>query len=148
MTGGTGSGQARFTLELSRTPDRIVTVRVFVGSVAREFGCSEEDAEDARVAASEACTLAMVGSDAPSGSLSVTADKTDHEVRFTISHRPEGRGTGRPARSADGPLRPSDAIPGGLDVIRALFADAHTQEDATGATSITFGVPVGPKGHS
>ena len=147
MTRDITSGPVRFTLEVKPIPDRIATVRVFVGAVARQMGCSEEDAEDARLAASEACAVAMVGSDAQSGSLSVTAERTDHAVRFTIARRlPQGSDPGAPGpTTSDPPPGLAEVVPGGLDVVRALFADTETVADSSGAAAVSFGVPATPE---
>jgi hypothetical protein len=143
MTGDSSPGPTRFTLDVRALPDRIVTVRVFVGAVARQLGCSDKDAEDARLAASEACSQAIVDDDNSSGTLSVAADRAGDAVRFTISRRPSQRATGpRPQGSQE--ARAPDAVPDHLDVVRALFPETQVAVDA-GTTAISFRVPVSPQ---
>ncbi len=100
----------RFGLEVPGRAEHLATVRIFAASLARRFGMDEDTIADLKLALSEAGTLALRGS-AGADPLRLTAREIDGGLEFAVE-------LGEAGIAADDEL-------GGLDLIRALFADAR-----------------------
>ncbi len=100
----------RFGLEVPGRAEHLATVRIFAASLARRFGMDEDTIADLKLALSEAGTLALRGS-AGAEPLRVTAMALEAGLEFAVE-------LGEAGIAADDEL-------GGLELIRALFADAR-----------------------
>jgi anti-sigma regulatory factor (Ser/Thr protein kinase) len=107
----------------------VAAIRVFVGVVARQIGCSEELIEDLRLAASEAAAQAIEEGVAADGiELSARPDGP----RLTIEIRP----CGAFSPVGDGPARSTER----RALIEALFPDAEFDVD-DGCSVLRVSVP-------
>ncbi len=99
----------RFALEVPGRAEHLATVRIFAASLARRFGMDEDTIADLKLALSEAGTLALRGG--AGDPLRVSAQAVGSGLEFAVE-------LGEAGIAADDEL-------GGLDLIRALFAEAR-----------------------
>ncbi|HYH28643.1 MAG TPA: ATP-binding protein [Actinomycetota bacterium] len=127
-----------FVLEIPPLPAHVGTARLFVGSVARQFGVEEDAVEDAKIGVSEACTSAIRLRDSAGGPEPVRVRIQPDAERLTFQ--------------VDDAVRPEDDDPElsttddlirslGLELVRSLFPDAETIKGEDG-TALRFGVPL------
>ncbi len=100
----------RFELEVPGRAEHLATIRIFAASLARRFGMDEDTIADLKLALSEAGTLALRGS-AGEDPLRVSVLAVEGGLEFAVE-------LGEAGIAADDEL-------GGLDLVRALFADAR-----------------------
>ncbi len=105
------------SIRIPPTAAHVATIRVFVGAIARQVGCSEEMVEDLRLVASEAAAQAIEEGAATEGvELRIRLDGAN----LTLEIEPSGAFS---AADADGD-RPGDATERRA-LIQALFPQAE-----------------------
>jgi hypothetical protein len=128
------AGEQNFRLQLAPEASLIVTARLFASGLARLSGCSEERAEDVKLAVSEACAFALSAGDS-TDSLTVDVHKDAHRLTFEVGPAPDAPSGGHDAGAA--------ALPQGLDLVRLIFDDARVTTRTGGAKSVvSFSVPL------
>ena len=125
----TPDASAQATLILGLDPAQAGIVRVFVAETYRLFGCEDEVAEDARLAASEA--FAELTARCSSGTATVEVSAVDGKVTTRLEARSTSRGP------ADEDLRTDDRR---RSLIAALMADVRDELDAE-PPAISFSAP-------
>ncbi len=109
------------SLAIPADPAYVGTVRFFVATVARHAGLAEELTDDLRLAVSEACAEAMEAG--VTGSIRVALSLESGGIAVEVAS-----GSAKPERGALGP-EGSELVPiYRLQLIRALFPDAESDQ--------------------
>lgn len=138
-----------FSIELPVDPAYLGAARLFAGTVARNFGCSEGVVEDLKVAISEACTNALIAHRETPGDhpIRLQALAGSDELRFRIE---EGA---VPLMDTEGTLQtgdhPSTEQVGrllGVELVRSLFPGASVDRNERGGLDLIIAVTAGEGG--
>lgn len=121
-----------FALDVPANTGQVRTIRLFVSSIARQYGCEETAVEDLKLAVSEGCNLALDALDESAGDrLTVNVGVEDVSLAFRLS------GVRRPRpgveRSTEGSTELLDTAAMGRELITALFPEARVNEDGNQA---------------
>ena len=127
-----------FVLEIPPLAAHVGTARLFVGSVARQFGVEESDVEDAKIGVSEACTSAIRLRETidASPAIRVTITPSEQRLTFEVAEAVASGGTEPAISTTDDLIRSL-----GIELVRSLFPGAETVK-GEGASALRFEVPV------
>jgi anti-sigma regulatory factor (Ser/Thr protein kinase) len=129
----------RLTLEIPADAAYMSAARLFAAAVARHFAVDENLIPDVKLAVSEACAAGILLGEESSVRIAAVADGP--RVRFEVSQPagPEVEAVREPSATPD----PHQTAELGLEVIRALFEDAHVTDEPDGGKIIRFAAPAG-----
>jgi anti-sigma regulatory factor (Ser/Thr protein kinase) len=109
------------SITISADPAHVGTVRFFAAAVARHAGLEEELTDDLRLAVSEACAEAMEAG--VTGSIRVALSLEPGGIAVEVTS-----GSTRPEGGAPGPEGSELVLMNRLQLIRALFPDAESDQ--------------------
>lgn len=115
---------SRYQLTLPANPESISLARLFTATVLRTLGAEEALVEDAKLAVSELCSMAIVGS--ADSEIQITA--TASETGATISVAPFSHPS-----TAENVER--------LDIVTALFPSTRLDEPGAAVLGIDMAIP-------
>jgi anti-sigma regulatory factor (Ser/Thr protein kinase) len=127
-------------LTLAVPPDAafMATARLFAAAVARHYGVEEELIPDLKLAISEACAGEILTGTGESD-VRISATPEGQRIRFEVTQPPESRS---PSAVSEVTPSPAETAGLGLEVIKALFADAEVVNGPDGGRLLRFGAPI------
>lgn len=118
-------------LQIPSAPEHVVTARLVVGAVARQFGIEEETIEDLRVAVSEACNGAMNAiSESNNGEITIDLEIRDERLAVDVT----AKGNLPDVAPEWNPKTPTEQFQHtlGTGLMAALFEDTRWENEGDG----------------